>query len=379
MPPDDSPQSYGEQRDPPASSAGRIPQWGQPGPTGGGEGTPVRRLLWEVSDDPPRPPDAAAPAAAAPASHPGPPQTAAGTAPRPWTAPPPPPPAGGTSWLTRPAWIAIAVVVGLTLLTIVGVTAGRRNSPGGTPPVAATGGGGGLGLPGTDTNSTDTNSTDTGSTDTGQPVPTDVDTAIPEQSPTADGAESLPDGYTPVSGPGGVRVPIPSSWSVHAGAVATNLQADDPGRPGRFVRFGADAMSSGDALATIQSYERDTPTIRKGYQRLRLESVSFGPTGTAVDWEFTFSKDGRSRHAYGRYWYEDGLLYVVYLSAWSVDWPDSQDILTVVLNGAGATGLRPSGASAARGRQSSGTAPVARPLSHANARCRGGFPRTGRG
>jgi hypothetical protein len=134
-----------------------------------------------------------------------------------------------------------------------------------------------------------------------------------------------------VSGPAGVQVPVPEDWSLGPGAVPSNLQADDPAVPGRFLRFGGDPADGTDPVATVGRYEAESPGIRTGYQRIRLEPVSFGPSSLGADWEFTFLRNGRTRHAYGRYWYDGGTLHVVYLSTYETDWSSSADLLQVVL------------------------------------------------
>jgi hypothetical protein len=344
-PPEEWRNGSGESRGQPPPA--HRPLWGQPG-LGGGPGTPGgRQLHWGSGGDAEQLP--AAPAEAGQARPPLPPAGVPPTPPPAWTpspwietpatspTPTRPAPVRWAGRLNGRAWAVVIVVLALTLVALVGA-AGRRHGPAGGTTAAARTGGSDLGLPNT-VDSTAPAEAET--TDTGQAAPTDITGTTPEAPPTTatttETGQVLPDGFAMVSGPGGVQVPIPATWSVHAGAVPTNLQADDPGRPGRFIRFGGDAMPLDDALAAVRMYERATPSIRTDYRRLRLARVSFGPIGEGVDWEFTFSKDGRQRHAYGRYWQQNGLLYVVYLSTWEDDWPDSHDILAEALNGASAS------------------------------------------
>jgi len=178
---------------------------------------------------------------------------------------------------------------------------------------------------------------------TGEPTYDPTEDPTPTPDPTTDDPTPTPDptdgpvpaGYQLVTGPAAVEVPVPETWPVKPGAVPSNLQADDPAVPGRFLRFGGDPVDGSDPVATVRDYEAKTPSIRTGYHRIRLEPVAFGPSGLAADWEFTFLKDGGIRHAYGRYWYDAGTLYVVYLSSYDSDWAASADVLKVVLNDSG--------------------------------------------
>jgi hypothetical protein len=154
---------------------------------------------------------------------------------------------------------------------------------------------------------------------TAEPEPT---TAEPE--PTTTEPPSIEDDLQTVTGPEGISVQIPASWTVGGSPSAVNQQASDPGDPAVFVRFGGAVPPDVSLLTEIQNGESGNPNVRNGYQRIQLTELSFLER-PAVDWEFTFVKDGATRHAFGRYWRQDGLTYVVYLSApadrWAgVDW-----------------------------------------------------------
>jgi hypothetical protein len=114
-------------------------------------------------------------------------------------------------------------------------------------------------------------------------------------------------------------VAIPAAFQLTASPSAANQQAADPANPDAFLRFGGSAAPKTALLTEIEAGERTNPNIRNGYQRLRLTTITFQAT-TAVDWEFTFVKDGRTRHAYGRYWRVGGTGYVVYASAPVEQW-----------------------------------------------------------
>jgi len=140
---------------------------------------------------------------------------------------------------------------------------------------------------------------------------------------------AVPPGFRQVPGPGGILVSIPEDWPVKPGTTASNMQANAPGSPGDLIRFGSSPAPAVSLLDSVTQSETDTPSIRDGYQRLRLEQVR-AATDT-VEWEFLFIKDGQPRHAFGRYWRLDGLDYVVYASAAANTWPVLQPVIDVVV------------------------------------------------
>ncbi len=126
-----------------------------------------------------------------------------------------------------------------------------------------------------------------------------------------------------VSGPGGLAVSIPAGWVVGGSPAAANQQASAPGDDRTFVRLGAARPPAVPLLTEIRNGESGNPNVQNGYERVQLaETVFLGQT--AVDWEFTFVKDGVTRHAFGRYWRQNGLGYVIYLSAPDTEWTSVQ-------------------------------------------------------
>ena len=150
--------------------------------------------------------------------------------------------------------------------------------------------------------------------------------------PTSTDEPEVGEGRT-VAGPGGIRVEIPAGWTVGDSPAAANQQASDPRDPGVFVRFGASAPPDVPLLTEIQNGERGNPNVQNGYQRIQLAGTSFLGQA-AVDWEFTFVKDGVTRHASGRYWRQDGLTYVIYLSAPDARWPSVRWVFDVLADSA---------------------------------------------
>jgi hypothetical protein len=160
-----------------------------------------------------------------------------------------------------------------------------------------------------------------------------TDTSVPATSASASySSGSVPDGYQRVSGPAGVSVSIPAGWSVQQGAFASTDEADAPDGSGSTIRYSGSStpvMSLTDAVAEL---EKNTPAIRKGYERLRLDEVAAGD----VVWEFRFTtKAGVRRHALGWYWRADDHDYAVYASVDESRWVDFRPILDVLVQTAG--------------------------------------------
>ncbi len=128
---------------------------------------------------------------------------------------------------------------------------------------------------------------------------------------------------------------IPDGWPVKPGAVPSNQQADNPMFPDEFLRFGGSPAPAMPLVDSVMQSERSITSIREGYQRLRLADVPSTSAQEAVDWEFTFTKDGQFRHAYGRYWRTGGMDYVVYASAPDGTWSNLEPIIEVMVRTAG--------------------------------------------
>ncbi|MEV6829488.1 hypothetical protein [Amycolatopsis sp. NPDC051102] len=166
--------------------------------------------------------------------------------------------------------------------------------------------------------------TDTASTwDTSGTSTTSDTSAAESYSPGA-----VPDGYQRVTGPAGVSVSIPAGWSVQRGAFATTDEADAPDGSGSLIRYSGSPTPVMSLLDAVERLERTTPTIRTGYERLRLDELSSGD----VVWEFRFTtKAGVQRHALGRYWRADGHDYAVYASVDDSLWAEFQPTLDVLV------------------------------------------------
>jgi hypothetical protein len=169
-------------------------------------------------------------------------------------------------------------------------------------------------------------------------TPTPTSTLTPSTSTTETPATAtsyspgaVPDGYQRVTGPADVAVSIPAGWSVQRGAFATTDEADAPDGSGSIIRYSGSptpVLSLPDAVAGL---ERNTPAIRKGYERLRLDELTADHAGDVV-WEFRFtSKTGVRRHALGWYWRGSDHDYAVYASVDDSRWADFQPVLDVLV------------------------------------------------
>jgi len=169
---------------------------------------------------------------------------------------------------------------------------------------------------------TPTETTDTTETTVTEPLPP----TTTYETPTDDG---VPQDFHRVRGPGGITVAIPRGWPVKPGAIPSNRQADAP-YGGGLVRYGGSPSTTMTLYDTVAENETANPNVIDGYQRLRLESV-YGYGSEAVDWEFTFIKDGELRHGLGRYWRLNGTDYVVYASSPESSWQPMIPIIETMI------------------------------------------------
>jgi len=131
---------------------------------------------------------------------------------------------------------------------------------------------------------------------------------------TAPGGGEAPAGFQRVSGSGGLTVAIPEGWRVTPAANPAIAQATDPADEDRFVRYGGEPPTGGTLRDQVTEFERQLQGVGgiSGYEQLKLRQVEYGDADEAVDWEFTFTRGGRRRHASARYWRIGGTGYVVY-------------------------------------------------------------------
>ncbi|WP_439657465.1 hypothetical protein ACSHWB_34435 [Lentzea sp. HUAS TT2] len=141
-----------------------------------------------------------------------------------------------------------------------------------------------------------------------------------------------PVGYRKVTGPNGVFVSIPQTWTVAEGSQPTNHQAGDPATPGNVVRYGASASEARPLYDAVAANESG---VKTGYQRIKLATVS--SSAEVVEWEFLYTAEGVQRHAFARYWRRAGLDYIVYGASNATDWTQMQQVVYAAVSSAGPT------------------------------------------
>jgi len=122
----------------------------------------------------------------------------------------------------------------------------------------------------------------------GQDVPD-----VPATTTTTTAEPPATDPYRRLTGPGGISVEVPADWADDPGS-ASYRQVGEADPAGAFARFGGYAPTRSSLLAEITAGERGNPKIRPGYHRISLSATGFQGVD-AVDWQFTFDKDGVTR------------------------------------------------------------------------------------
>ena len=132
--------------------------------------------------------------------------------------------------------------------------------------------------------------------------------------PTAStGPSQIPDGYSAYTDPGGsYTVAIPDGWTPKQTSAAV-VEVRNPDDESQFLRF----IASGPGTGALEELTREEPGFRQrfpSYQRVSLARVDFRGYDTA-DWEFTFVRDGATKHVLYRLFVANGRYFGVYLSA----------------------------------------------------------------
>lgn len=141
------------------------------------------------------------------------------------------------------------------------------------------------------------------------------------------------DQYQQVTGPGGMTTHIPAGWPTKVSTGPGAMQADDPAGGPRFLRYGGSATPVTDCYQVHVDYERVFSRDKAGYVSLRMARMTVRGM-PAIDWEFEYdAREGR-RHVRSVYWLARGHEYFVYASAPVPLWPETQEILDVMLDNA---------------------------------------------
>jgi Protein kinase domain len=152
--------------------------------------------------------------------------------------------------------------------------------------------------------------------------------ATPSASVTL--ADALPAGVLPagdvwVFAAQGLRVAVPSGWTVTPVPGTHERRAVDPAASAPFLQFGGYRPGHTDQLARVRGY---AAAEGAGYRLVRMTRVTYGTASDAVDWEYTYLVHGSRRHAYGRYWRSGAAEFVLYAGAPQAAWPALEPVFS---------------------------------------------------
>ena len=137
--------------------------------------------------------------------------------------------------------------------------------------------------------------------------------------------------YQQVTGPGGMTTHIPAHWPTKVATGPGAMQADDPQGGARILRYGGSATPVTDSYQVHVDYERQFSLGKNDYVSLRLDRATVRGM-PAVDWEFEYDVAEGRRHVRSVHWVAQGHEYFVYASAPVPMWPETQEILAVMLH-----------------------------------------------
>ena len=139
---------------------------------------------------------------------------------------------------------------------------------------------------------------------------TDKDTTV--------GPGAVPDGYVAFEDPNGqYTVAVPQGWDESKQGKA--MQFEDTSED-RFLRvYDQDAPKRPQTAFGERSFRK----THEDYHRIKLKDVDYRGWETA-EWEFTYARDGVTRHVLWRGFITDGRLYGIYLSAPEDQFEDSR-------------------------------------------------------
>jgi hypothetical protein len=211
------------------------------------------------------------------------------------------------------AYLLVSVVLGVAVLTVP-KPAETAAAPAASTPTTESG----TSVP---TTADDSRSHGGASSTTTVPHPTSL--AAPPTPPA-------PPGFRWVSGPGGIRTVIPTGWRTTRSTGPGSMQATDPADPGRFVKFGGSAAPTLGIESLHVQYENDFALRENNYQRLVLESASYGGHD-AVQWEFEHRDGAGVSHVGSLYWRANGKEYFILASAPISEWAQMKPIYDVMV------------------------------------------------
>jgi hypothetical protein len=137
-------------------------------------------------------------------------------------------------------------------------------------------------------------------------------TAPTRNTPTrSQPANSRTGDYTPYRG-SSFAASIPSGWKSDPQGTGV-LDFNDPSND-RFIRFVSNVESSGDLVGGFKAAEQQFTGAHQDYHQIAIHQVSYRGY-PAADWEFTYAKDGGTRHVLYRSFTVNSKTYGIYISA----------------------------------------------------------------
>jgi hypothetical protein len=158
-----------------------------------------------------------------------------------------------------------------------------------------------------------------------------TETVSEPTSPPVTTTTQPPADYQLVAGPGGMTTHIPAYWPTKVAPGPGAMQADDPAGTTQLLRYGGAPTPVTDSYQIHADYEVQFSRNKDGYVSLRLERT-YVRGMSAIDWEFEYDALEGRRHVRSVYWLAQGHEYFVYASAPAALWPQTQEILDIMLD-----------------------------------------------
>ncbi|GAB3487217.1 hypothetical protein [Amycolatopsis cihanbeyliensis] len=140
----------------------------------------------------------------------------------------------------------------------------------------------------------------------------------------------VPAGLERTPGPNGFSTVVPRGWPTEPLSGPGAVQAADPEDGTRTLRYGGAAHPAAGILEWHTDYERQVSEQREGYRLLELNETTLRGF-PAVVWEFEWDAPEGRRHTRSMYWRTGGIEYFVYAASRVRDWPDTEPILTAMI------------------------------------------------
>jgi hypothetical protein len=143
-----------------------------------------------------------------------------------------------------------------------------------------------------------------------------------------------PAGFQWVAGPESMVTVIPVGWQIVAAGGPGAMRAVDPSEPGRVVGYGGALAASTDIVAVHVAYEESYAARTTGYQRVDLNSATYGGH-PAVEWQFTHRDGGGLQRTMALYWLVDKVEYFVFVSGPDAQWSRTKPVYDAMVANSG--------------------------------------------